>query len=377
MIRYLEKDELGECRSLWQEAFPEDSREFADYYFNKKLLQSRVLVKEDESGRIVTMAHLNPYQVKAGAKTWNLDYIVGVATAANSRHQGHMRDVLERMLLDMHDGRKPFCYLMPASPDIYRPFGFRYIFNQPQWHMRRDAEDGLRREEIRLDGTRRDGMQPEQLAAWMNHWLASRYEVYALRNRSYMELLQAELDSEKGRVYGWYGPDGSLEALQAFWGMGKQEQRFLYCAGDEWLAPPEVSKPDRPAIMARITNVAAFAEVVRLNEECPCSAMEVRVCIHDSLIPGNSGLWIWKLDREGSALKRETVPGLMPGDTGKRERRETLVSTEVLELTIEQLAGWLFGYCALREALEAEAEELPFWCRYVEPLRGVFLDEVV
>ena len=43
MIRYLEKSEFGACRPLWQEAFPEDSREFADYYFDKKLCQSAVL----------------------------------------------------------------------------------------------------------------------------------------------------------------------------------------------------------------------------------------------------------------------------------------------------------------------------------------------
>lgn len=88
----------GACRPLWQEAFPEDSREFADYYFDKKILQSSVLVKEDGTGRIVTMAHMNPYRINVGKKMWKLDYIVGVATAADSRHRGHMRDVLMKML---------------------------------------------------------------------------------------------------------------------------------------------------------------------------------------------------------------------------------------------------------------------------------------
>ena len=94
MIRYLEKREFGACRPLWEEAFPEDSREFADYYFDKKVLQSDVLVKEDDTGRIVTMAHMNPYRVNVGKKMWKLDYIVGVATAADSRHRGHMRECL-------------------------------------------------------------------------------------------------------------------------------------------------------------------------------------------------------------------------------------------------------------------------------------------
>lgn len=55
MIRYLEKSEFGACRPLWQEAFPEDSREFADYYFDKKILQSSVL---DEGGRHRPYRHL-------------------------------------------------------------------------------------------------------------------------------------------------------------------------------------------------------------------------------------------------------------------------------------------------------------------------------
>ena len=196
MIRYLEKSEFGACRPLWQEAFPEDSREFADYYFDKKILQSSVLVKEDGTGRIVTMAHMNPYRINVGKKMWKLDYIVGVATAADSRHRGHMRDVLMRMLGDMHQDRKPFCYLMPASPDIYRPFGFRYIFDQPRYRLGPEAKERLRRRELRLDGN-----LCSSLAGWMNHWLSSRYQVYALRDRDYMEMLQSELDSEWKRIW--------------------------------------------------------------------------------------------------------------------------------------------------------------------------------
>ena len=117
--------------------------------------------------------------------------------------------------------RKPFCYLMPASPDIYRPFGFRYIFDQPQYRLGSEAKECLQRRELRLDGN-----LCSSLAGWMNHWLSSRYQVYALRDRDYMEMLQSELDSEAGSVYGWYDVSGSLQAFQAFWGREKQEQRF-------------------------------------------------------------------------------------------------------------------------------------------------------
>ena len=375
MIRYLEKSEFGACRPLWQEAFPEDSREFADYYFDKKILQSSVLVKEDGTGRIVTMAHMNPYRINMGKKMWKLDYIVGVATAADSRHRGHMRDVLMKMLGDMHQDRKPFCYLMPASPDIYRPFGFRYIFDQPQYRLGSEAKECLQRRELRLDGN-----LCSSLAGWMNHWLSSRYQVYALRDRDYMEMLQSELDSEAGSVYGWYDVSGSLQAFQAFWGREKQEQRFLYAGRDRWLEPASGQHAPRPAIMARITDVRSFMEAIVLDEGCPCPAMDVMVNIHDPLIPGNSGLWRWKIDGNGSSLTKKGVslPKIHTGECAEEpDYPGTLVSTEVLDITIEQLASWLFGYSVLEELAEGEQNGVPFWCAYVQVLDGVYLDEVV
>ena len=53
----------------------------------------------------------------------------------------------------------------------------------------------------------------------------------------------------------------------------------------------------------------------------------------------------------------------------------TLDSTEVLEITIEDLASWLFGYMRLED--REDENKPPFWCSYIQPLEGVFLDEVV
>lgn len=368
MIRYLEKNEFGACRPLWQEAFPEDSREFADYYFGEKLKYSSVLVKEDDSGRIITMAHMNPYRVNVGRKMWILDYIVGVATAADSRHRGHMRDVLIKMLLDMHQNSKPFCYLMPASPDIYTPFGFRYIFDQPVFRLTDQAEKCLERRKMRLDGS-----LCSSLAGWMNRWLSSRYQVYALRDGDYMEMLQAELDSEAGNVYGWYDEAGSLEAFQAFWGLEKRTQRFLYGRSEKLVEAKDPACPSKPAIMARITNVHSFMEAIVLDEMCPCPDMDVMVNLHDCLIPENSGLWRWKINGNGSSLTRDVELHLSVKDNNG----SGLKSTEVLDITIEQLAVWLFGYSTLEEIMGSAGETAPFWCAYVQPLRGVFLDEVV
>ena len=65
-MRYLKREEFDACRPLWEEAFPEDSPEFVSWYFDKKIDKSRVLVQEDEQGRICSMAFCNPYQLQGG-----------------------------------------------------------------------------------------------------------------------------------------------------------------------------------------------------------------------------------------------------------------------------------------------------------------------
>lgn len=436
MIRYLKKEEFDRCIPLWREAFPEDSQAFIDYYFGSKVSRSRILVKEHEddggSGRVLCMAHLNPYEVMVREKTYTLPYIVGVATAADSRHQGHMRDVLMKMFQDLHESGTPFCYLMPASPKIYEPFGFVYVFDQPvlklAGHGGSGDEERVRdrfwKIELRLDGkpvapvdvekpgsaaetgnTGNNGFiqSQEQLAAWINRWLKERYQVYVVRDKAYLDMLQEELDSEDGHVHGWFDGQGNLTVLQAFWGLHKKEQRFLYCDRDEWTCPADPDMPAHPAIMARVTDVRTFADVISVNDECPCASMDVMVRIRDSQIRGNDGLWRWRIGKNGSVLTRRILCGTEPQaaditelqaaditepqaaditaqrqkDMAEMECGDCLVSTEVLDITIDRLASWLFGYCPLEQLLEEDGVEPPFWCRYVRPLEGIFLDEIV
>lgn len=383
MIRYLTGEEKQTSRWLWQEAFPEDSQGFIDYYYKRKTADNRILVKEDEAGRLLSMAHLNPYRVMVKGRLWELNYIVGVATAADSRRQGHMRDMLGKLLLDLHDEGAPFCYLMPASEGIYLPFGFRFVFDQPLWQIKKRLPEETRRLEFQLSeeagtqaGTAAFGSEGEArdyLASWVNRWLDERFQVYAVRDREYMERLEEELDSEAGRVYGWYDGDGELKALQAFWGIGKREQRFLYSMEPDWVEPAKADKTEgksgslRPAIMARITNAARMMEAIGLNEEAPCSEMEVLIRIRDKLIPGNQGLWRWKLNGKGSCLIPEPV-GLAGG---------SLFSTEVLDIDVATLTSWLFGYERLENLIGEQEERPPWWCRFAEPIERLFLDEVV
>lgn len=368
MIRYLEQQEKFRSRELWQEAFPEDSESFADYYYEHKVKDNRILVKE-EDGRIVSMLHLNPYMVQVKKQIYKLDYIVGVATAADCRKQGHMRDLLYAMLGDLYQEQTPFTFLMPADRRIYEPFDFTYIFDQPKWKLRPEFERRLGEDELKKPIPKKGGLlrRPwqtlseldiQRLSDWVNGWLAARFQVYCKRDEAYMERLARELASEDGYLellYLLQEVNGqrwaNMTGLYGEWGLKQREVRTLLC-GSEYIQDADTPKP---AIMARIVDLKEMLRSICLRRGWKAGEPEeecLGVCVIDHIIKDNQGDFIWHLNREGSWL----------------EPVEDAAGRDMIfhEVSIAQLAGWLFGY-----------EVMPGWMEAVEPLRGVYLDEVV
>ena len=363
-MRYLKQEEKETSRALWEAAFPEDSRSFDDYYFNEKLKDNRILVKE-ENGEVISMAHLNPYRVQVRGREYGLFYIVGVATKEECRHRGHMRDILTALLQDMRRERLPFTFLMPAAEAIYLPFGFRFIYDQAHWgwNMETAGEDSrLRRETYSAAQILADPRLIREIARWQQRFLEQRFEVLAVRDEAYIRRLMAELASENGFVsllYRQEEGETAIAAMESAWGLEKTEQRFLY--GDETVT--EEIKPKTPAIMARITHLEEFAASISLREDAPVEQMQVILTAFDRLIPENDGNFLWTLDKNSSTM--EKLP-----DGWAFQAGEPAYSVYRLALSVEELAQWLFGY-------RMPAEEMPQWFQWIRPLEGVCLDEVV
>ena len=388
MIVYLTGDEKQCCRKLWEEAFPEDSREFGDYYFREKLKDNRILALVEEaeeeqlgiqeikarrtgetklSGNVQAMLHRNPYRLMVCGQQWQVDYLVGVATRKERRHRGYMRQLLLRMMDDMRRERMPFCFLMPADEAIYRPFGFTFIFRQP-WFELTERGQGLRTErwipyrgEISSQVMEKKESEKKLavLSGWMNQWLANHYQVYAVRDEAYLSRLAKELASEEGTLDVFFDGD-RIAAVESWWGSTQRERRLLY--GEE----PYVKTVDieeKPAIMARIICPEEFVRVIRLRKKQQ-EEMTVSLRLRDPLIAENDGTWLWHLNGEESWLERAELNG-----EKSRLGRAELNGEADLTLTIEELTAWLFGY-------QVPAEAGKFADR-IETLERVFLDEIV
>lgn len=403
MIKYLTEKEKKNCRSLWEEAFPEDSREFGDYYFQEKIKNNRILALTEENeglkiqeaddreskvlpGRIEAMLHQNPYCLMVRGQQWKVDYLVGVATRKDKRHRGYMRRLLICMMAHMRQERMPFCFLMPADEAIYRPFGFTFIFRQPWFEWKGGTQRLSLQRLVPCEGSSGKSCNLAAAAEWMNHWLEKHFEVYAVRDEAYLQQLARELISEDGTLDVFYD-QGKIVAMESWWGRGKRERRLLY--GEK----PYVGRSEeeeKPAIMARIITPEEMVRVIRLkdlqdkdyekfadlswdNKEkgAVTDMSENRrgrdstgenfrkgrgLCIllrlKDPLIAENNGLWLWHLSRDTSWMERSEQS--RPAD---------------LTLTTEELTAWLFGY----QVPEAAGR---FAC-LIETLSDVFLDEIV
>lgn len=380
---YLDDAQKQETRELWESIFSEDSHSFVDYYYKEKMKDNRVLaIRED--GVIQSMLHQNPYLLAVRKWRWRVDYLVGVATRPEKRHRGYMRCLLTTMMAEMRSEKMPFCFLMPASEAIYLPFGFTFIFRQPKWRLH-SPESGsggfsrkcvLSKENQGEYGTPGQSRYLEELAGWMNQWLSARYEVYALRDESYLKRLFLELASEKGKFDVLMDRNG-IAGMQAFWGIEEEEQRLLY-GKEQYL---EEESPAEPAIMARIITPDVFVKAIRLKSTEKSEERVIRLYLEDPLIPENEGLWIWHLNHEMSWMERDAeCITEISSDCGKL-REETLVEncekSRVMKspdrwdlcINIADFTSWLFGYSV--------PDTVGEWERVVEPLKGVFLDEAV
>ena len=361
MIRYLEPEEKQLCRPLWEEAFPEDTREFLDNYFERKMKENRVLAALDgESGGVLSMIHLNPYELVAGDRRFKADYLVACATARRVRGQGYNRELVNRLLADLYREGAPVTFLAPAIPERYRKVGFEYVSLPPEARLRQETPVTAR------PLPRGDTELYADVALWMNRWLGERFQVYAHRDAAYVENLVMELASDDGVLEQLFLGDERI-GLRAFWGRTKREQRLLYCTDGSLTGEYPCSGP---GIMARVVNAPAFLSGFGVNGDCPCQEMEVPLVIRDPQIEENNGLFCWRLNANGSMLRRPGASGgVGPDGAG------LLVSSEALALTPGQLAAWLWGYRTLEE-LEPDSG-IPYWCGFVRTLKGVFLDEVV
>jgi len=338
MIRYLNQEDKKKTRFLYEEAFPEDTGTFADFYYRTKMKDNIVLADTD-GDEIRSMAHLNPYDVMVGERKYRLDYIVAVSTAEKYRRRGLMRGIMNQLLSDLQQARCPFTFLNPADPAYYTSFDFTYVFDRPGMVLGEAEKNSLKAvpwEKAYLQ----EGIR------FSNEWLKKHAEVYCVRNEEYFEELEGELKAAGGRLEVLLDAAGKMAGMRAFDYADTEEYEARYILRDDIGRKQAAAKP---FMMARIVDLKQFVKSVCLKKECDRNERTFRIRVKDPVLPENNGTFLWKADRETSRLERT------------EDEKDAAT-----EFTVAELTSWLFGYAECRKAQ---------WCENIRTLSAVYLDE--
>ena len=365
-IRNITGKQCKATRSLWEEVFNEDSEQFTDYYFEHKA--------EKNIGYVIgeapydAMMFRTPYQLRIGKEQKKISYLVGVATRKECRHQGYMRSLLMHSFREMYEEKQPFTFLMPANPDIYEPFDFKYIYERDVWGLK----DGVEIEELlkesqlnwyelkaaeihnndkndaMLEGMYRVGDSQEQfpdipilgmLADFANEYLKEHFNIYVHRNEAYYDMQMKELAAQNGEIYVLF----EQSKIKAFFLYAKEESEVFIqeVVGEEEDIPDFLQKEEakKPIIMARIIHLEEMLKLVCCKEH-----RKFTIEIEDDLLPENTGTYDWEITPNGSKVSK-----IQPDDgynqlnamqvNGEGASKEEVISMHIRELAPMILKG--------------------------------------
>ena len=321
------------ARKLYEEIFDEDSLAFVDYYFRVKAAENEIFVVENEKQEILATLHLNPYEMMFCGEKVKTNYIVAVATRADCRHQGMMRSLLQASLQEMYRRKETFTWLMPAAEAIYRPFGFRFIYEKNKMTVTADV---LRRAEtdenwqihsdqevsgdIFCEEAKKEDLA--ELACFAEKQLSKLAEVYTVHDIAYFEQRMQEVECDAGslilirkekEICGYFL---ALKKDREAWEIVVEDavQKKAFPAVLHWFGASEekctftafpqiweqyAQSENVPAIMGRIVHLERFVCCLKIKKE-----QEWKIRLTDSLIPENNGYFIIKTGIEGGSLIR-------------------------------------------------------------------------
>ena len=254
-IRKLDKKENIKTRPLYEEVFAEDSKSFVDYYYTEKIKDNDIYVIEDQ-GKIISMIHLNPYEMVLFGNKLPIHYIVAVATKKEYRGQGLMKSLLIRVLNDLKKAGEVITYLMPVAEAIYAPYDF-YTVNEKKWVYFKDLKAPKKDESYRL-------LKEEEcqtLARRMNDKLAATYDLYIYRDEVYYQRLLKEYASENASLMAKIKAENLVDVI------------------------PDVVEPDmyQAKFMVRILDPEKFLSLIPVKEK-----LNAVITIKDNFIEDNN-----------------------------------------------------------------------------------------
>ena len=344
MIDFCTSKDLKEIRDLWQECF-HDQEKFVDYYFQHKFDPNRVLVYRIEN-RIISMMHLNPYQVVYNDQIYPISYVVAVATKKEYQGRGHMRKLMDTALHFLYNQGEIFSLLMPIDSRIYERFGYGFI----EEHLTIECVGDSFIHPSKL-------VQPleakeNEIGKLVNlyHQFSSKFQMHTYRTASSFRNLLYELKSENGSIMlfsnGYlmiYTEENELKVREIVY----TDRKTLF----EMLSYIQEYSKDKKVTINTHTDswIRHFLPNIRENVLKRTPFMMGRIIHLEKFIRENIGLF------QNGIVLEVTDPILQQNNTTLLIQNKRIVKVDDLtpdyKLDIQSLTQIVFGYISTKESV--------------------------
>lgn len=364
------KEELDNIYHLWQECFG-DSSSYMDFYFKHIIPKNQVISLYDEN-EIISMLHLNPYELSVMGKLLTANYIVGVATKSSYRKRGLMRGLMEEAFRQMYQDKQCFTYLMPIAKEIYKPFDFSIVYEQEPWNYEMlKAPEKLLVEQVKeldelidivvinnenINSVEGAIQYKDSLARFANEELSKEYNVYVPRNKEYYDILLDEvlccgggilILKQKDEILSYiaYMFDDMFHIVELICKDGYRD-RLVHEIYNIYIKVNKVKSDNintfQTTIMMRIIHLEEFIKNVTSSEKISF-IMEV----DDKILVENKGIFLLEFDEDKGVIKiTNEKPEISVNakqlvdlffDRMNKEEMDSIVLTEDKNKTLEKL----------------------------------------
>lgn len=327
-------------------------------------------VQEDEIQSVLQLTHCiaamrrNP-RLKGAKRLLNMadiervetNRISAAATKMPYRHRGFMGRLISGSLEYQQQLKIPFCFAESGNQAFWEHFGFRYIYDRPQYELNTELisqellQQAAEGDLIALSDSGiflhvADQGSILSLAHFVNANLCQYYGLFIIRSALYFEQFQKELESgggnlfeivENGKIKGYFAFAGDACIREAVFADEADRERFLCVKGEK-----------KPAVMARIVNLPEMMRHISGNGK-----ITVAIKLTDPVLQNNNGVFLWYIDEEGSRMERVEQQN---NDTEASARPE--VTT-----TIGEFTAFIFEYIQLKQNAKFDSIYLsgPVW----------------
>lgn len=207
MIREVNKDDKQDVYTLWKQAYPNQNRNYLNFYFKHIFDKSACFVVEQDN-QIVSSIQMNEHTLQLHGKQIKMSYIVGVSTLPDYRRRGNMKKLMG-CVMDKASHNHLVSFIQAFNPKLYAQFGFETIYYRKMYTIHRKALQRISTAKVANSAKAEELLQAYQK-------FITYFNGYYSRNLQYYTQLLNELAISQKRIVVYHSREKEISGYLIF-----------------------------------------------------------------------------------------------------------------------------------------------------------------